>query len=151
MTASYRQQTVKVQQMNSVGAIVLLTWSFASAQAQPTTLTLACKGTMTEYRLQGATLEQPVSMGIVVNLADRTVQGFGFPFDAEPLKVGYVNDVEVRFGGQQETLVQSTINGSINRVTGELGATWSFVDKKTGNLEPHMAYTLQCRPTQRMF
>jgi hypothetical protein len=138
--------------MNRVGVLVLLTWGFAaSAQAQPTTLTLACKGTTTEYRLQGATLEQPVSMGIIVNLADRTVQGFGFPFDAEPLKIGYVNDVEVRFGGQQETSVRSTINGSINRVTGEVNATWLFVDKKTGNLEPHMTYTLQCRLTQRMF
>jgi hypothetical protein len=136
--------------MNRVGGLLLLAWGSA-ATAQPTTLTLACKGTTTEYLLQGATEEQPVSMGIIVNLADRTVQGFGFPFDTEPLKIGYVNDVEVRFGGQQETSVRSIINGSINRVTGDVGATWLFVDKKTGKIEPHMAYALQCRPTQRMF
>ena len=40
-------------------------------------------------------------MGIIVNLADRTVQGFGFPFDAEPLKIGYVTDVEVRSAGSK--------------------------------------------------
>jgi hypothetical protein len=33
------------------------------------------------------TEEQPISMGIIVNLTDRTVQGFGFPFDTKPLKM----------------------------------------------------------------
>lgn len=137
--------------MYRVGVLLLLTWSFvATAQAQPATLTLACKGTTTEYRLQGATVEQPISMGIIVNLTDRTVQGFGFPFDTKPLEIGYVNNVEVRFGGKEETSVRSIINGSINRVTGDVDATWSFIDEK-GRLEPHMSYELQCKPTQRMF
>jgi hypothetical protein len=135
--------------MYRLGALLLLAWSFA-AQAQPATLTLACKGTATEYFLQGKTADQPISMDIIVNLTDRTVRGFGFPFDTEPLKIGYVNDVEVRFGGEQETSVRSMINGSINRVTGDVDATWSFVDRK-GTLEPHMTYELQCKPTQRMF
>jgi hypothetical protein len=132
--------------------LLFLAFTFATtAQAQQSsTLTLACKGTTTEYRLQGETVEQPVSMGIIVNLADRTVRGFGFPFDTEPLKIGYANDVEVRFGGDRETSVRSIINGSINRVTGDLNATWVLVDKK-GNPEPHMSYELQCKPTQRMF
>jgi hypothetical protein len=85
-------------------------------------------------------------MGVIVSLADRTVQGFGFPFDTEPLKIGYASDVEVRFGGEQETSVRSVINGSINRVTGDVDATWSFVDKKTGKIEPYITYALQCRP-----
>ena len=33
-------------------------------------------------------------MGIIVNLADRTVQGFGHPFDLRPLEIGYVNDIQ---------------------------------------------------------
>jgi hypothetical protein len=134
----------------SCASLVLALRGVLAAEAQqPATLTLACKGTTTEYRLQGATLEQPVSMGIIVNLADGTVQGFGFPFDSEPLKIGYVNDVEVRFGGERDFAVRSTINGSINRVTGDMDATWSF--EKTGYLEPHMTYALQCKPAQRMF
>jgi hypothetical protein len=122
-----------------------------TAQAQPATLTLACKGTTTEHDMSGDQDPQPISMGIIVNLTDRTVQGFGYPFDIEPLKIGYANDVEVRFGGEQETSVRSVINGSINRVTGDVNATWVFLDKKTGNLEPHMSYELQCKPAQRMF
>jgi hypothetical protein len=134
----------------AVGALMQCGLAITALAQQAATLTLACKGTTTEYRLQGATMEQHISMGIIVSLADRTVRGFGFPFDTEPLKIGYANDVEVRFGGEQQTSVRSIINGSINRVTGDVDATWSFIDK-TGKLEPHITYALQCRPTQRMF
>jgi hypothetical protein len=120
-----------------------------TAQAQPATLTLACKGTATEHDMSGDQDPQPISMGIIVNLTDRTVQGFPDPFDLRPLEVGYVNDVEVRFGGKEETLVRHRIIGSINRVTGDVWASWSFVDEK-GNLELHMTYALQCKPAQRM-
>jgi hypothetical protein len=89
-------------------------------------------------------------MGIIVNLADRTVRGWDWPFDLDALEIGYVNDTEVRFGGKEESEVRSIIVGSINRVTGDVQANWSFIDKK-GNLEPRMTYELQCKPTQRMF
>jgi hypothetical protein len=136
--------------MYRLGALLLLTFA-ATAQAQQTTLTLACKGSTTQHLLSGYPDEvQPISMGIIVNLTDRTVQGFGYPFDIKPLEVGHVNDVEVRFGGKEEAGGRNIINGSINRVTGDVQANWSFIDEK-GKLEPHMSYELQCRPTQRMF
>jgi hypothetical protein len=129
----------------------LIQFGFAvTAQAQPATLTLACKGTTTQSDSPDPEVKHPISMGIIVNFTDRTVLGFGFPFDLRPLQVGYVNDVEVRFGGEEETGVRHIITGSINRVTGDVDATWSFMDQKTGKLEPHITYTLQCRPTQRM-
>jgi hypothetical protein len=132
--------------------LLLLALGFAAtAQAQPATLTLACKGTTTEHDLSGDQDAQPISMGIIVNFADRTVRGWDWPFDLDALEIGYVNDTEVRFGGKEETGAQSIIVGSINRVTGDVQATWSFVDKKTGKLEPHITYALQCRPAQRMF
>jgi hypothetical protein len=135
--------------MYRAGAFLLLGF-VATAQAQPTALTLSCKGTTTEYLLSGFDV-QPKSMGIIVNVTDRTVQGFDFPFDTEPLKIIDVSDTEVRFGGKQETLVRSDIIGSINRVTGDVDATWSFIDRKTHKVEPHIRYTLQCRPAQPMF
>jgi hypothetical protein len=135
--------------MYRAGAL-LLPGFVATAQAQPTTLTLSCKGTTTEYLLSGFDV-QPISMGIIVNLTDRTVQRFDSPFDTEPLKIVYVNDTEVRFVGDQETLVRSQIVGSINRVTGDVDATWSFIDRKINKIEPHIRFTLQCRPEQRMF
>ena len=132
-------------------ALFLLAWGLAAtAQAQPATLTLACKGTATEYS-DNPEAPQPISMGIIVNLTDRTVQGFEWPFDLRPLKIGYVNDVTVRFGGEEETGLRHSITGSINRVTGDVEATWSFIDQKAGKIEPRITYALQCRPTQRMF
>jgi len=130
----------------AVGALCQLAATSGPAQQ----LTLACKGTTTEYGTQGAFDPQPVSMGIVVNLINRTVQGFDYPFDLDPLEIGYVNDATVRFAGYQETSAKSIIVGSINRVTGDMAATWSFVDENH-NLKTHMTYALQCKPAQRMF
>jgi len=81
----------------AVGALCQLAATTAHAQ-QPATLTLACKGTVTLHGTQGDFDPQPISMGIIVNLTDRTVQGFDCPFDTTPLAIGYVNDVEVRRG-----------------------------------------------------
>jgi hypothetical protein len=49
----------------------------SGAQAADETLTLACQGT-TISDLENAKPE-PVSMGIIVNFTNRTVQGFGAP------------------------------------------------------------------------
>jgi hypothetical protein len=90
-------------------------------------------------------------MGIIVNLTDRTVRGWDFPFDLQPLEIGYVNDVTVLFDAENEGFgpYKNRVNGSINRVTGDVEATWYYIDKK--GIETHMTYALQCRPTQRMF
>jgi hypothetical protein len=135
------------------GKLLLLAFAFAAtAQAQPAPFTLTCKGTASEYRLSPyPNEERPISMGIIVNLTDRTVRGFEWPFDDDPLEIGYVNDVEVRFFGRYKGVVETIISGTINRVTGDVDATSSFVDQKPGSPEPHITYTLQCKPTQRMF
>jgi hypothetical protein len=130
-----------------IAAAVIL--ASQAAQAQPATLTLACKGTTIDNSDQS---KQPISMGIIVNFTDRTVQGFGSPngvFD-RPLELGYTDDTTIRFGGKDEGAVRSTIIGFIDRVTGDVQANWLFIDK-TGKLEPHMTYALQCKPAQRMF
>jgi hypothetical protein len=96
-----------------------------------------CQGTKTRSQFH-----------IIVNFTNRTVQGFGFPngpFD-NPLKIERANDMTVVFGGEEEISVPSMISGSIGRVTGDLDATWSFIDK-TGKLQAHMTYALQCKPT----
>ena len=130
---------------------VILASQTVEAQ-QPTTLTLACKGTTTRHNTDGDEDAQPISMGIIVNFTDRTVQGFGPPngmFD-EPLKIGWTNDTTVVFGGNHEGFARSTVTGFIDRVTGDVQANWANIDKK-GKLEPYMTYALQCRPTKRIF
>src|SRR5262249_35061520 len=94
-------------------AAVLLTLSATPAAvtaqaAEPETLTLACKGTITEI-VDSAKLSddkpEPVSMGIVVNFANRTVQGFQPPRgnllveEYYPVKITGWDDVTVSFEG----------------------------------------------------
>jgi hypothetical protein len=101
--------------------VLLLALGFAtSAQAQPATVTLACKGT-TMDTLPAAT-------------------------DAD--------DVTILFSGHDEVLSRSTkmsIQGTIDRVTGDVEAQVAVSDPMTGKARSQLEYKLQCRPTQRMF
>jgi hypothetical protein len=137
-----------------VGALLLLTWSFvATAQGQPATLTLACKGT-TSGPLMPDEKPQSISMGIIVNFSARTVQGFGYPgLIHYPVAITAANDVTIAFNGHEQFGSTSlhTISGSIDRVTGDVEATSSLIDPKTNKFISQTAYALQCRPTQRMF
>jgi hypothetical protein len=144
-----------------LGALLLLAWSFvATAQAeQPATLTLGCKGTANSSlnpKFSGDPksgedpMTEPVSMGIIINFTTRTVQGFGYPGLLDyPVTIKGADDVKIVFGGQTSGLTNSII-GSLDRVTGEVLATSSVKDPK-GNTLSETTYTLQCKPTQRMF
>jgi hypothetical protein len=136
----------------SAGALLILGWSVAAAAQGQATLTLACKGTTTETSIP-ETKPVPVSMGIIVNFTARTVQGFGFPGMTDyPVKITGANDVIVAFGGQQEVIFGvSSIEGSIDRVTGDVWASSMLLEPKTSKIISQIVYTLQCRPAQRMF
>jgi hypothetical protein len=92
-------------------------------------------------------------MGIIVNFTERTVQGFGFPGLIDyPVKITGANDVTVAFSGRQEVWSSvSSIEGSINRVTGDVAATSMLIASKTSKIISQTDYALQCRPAQRMF
>jgi len=116
------------------------------AQAANTVLTLACQGTTKDTTVEGAKPE-PVSMGIVVNFTDRTVQGFGLSA-VLPLKVTEVDDVSVTFSGSEPkpTVTKWNIYGSINHVTGDVEAISSALDMKTGQSITSTSFALKCRP-----
>ena len=116
------------------------------AQAANTVLTLACQGTTKDTTVEGAKPE-PVSMGIVVNFTDRTVQGFGLSA-VFPLKITEVGDVSVTFSSSEPkpTVTQWNIYGSINRVTGDVEAISSALDMKTGQSITSTSFALKCRP-----
>jgi hypothetical protein len=140
--------------MYRLGALLLLlAWSCAAiAQAPPSTLTLACKGTETDS-LDPNEKDDLALMGIIVNFTDRTVQGFGYPNGPfnYPVMITTANDVTVGFYGEQEGVLSSreSIIGSIDRVTGEVEATLLLVDQRTNKTTRQVTYALQCRPTQR--
>jgi hypothetical protein len=129
----------------------LLAWVYAAtAHAQPAALTLACKGTtMTPYIDEKP---QPISMGIILNF--NTVQGFALPgmFDV-PVRITAANDVTVTFEGSAVHLQmsQTTISGSLDRVTGDVYATSIMTNTQTQKIVSATNYELQCRPVQRMF
>src|SRR5262249_17731542 len=130
-----------------VGSLLVVV-STADAQ-QPATLTFACKGTTTSAGEQSL-----FRMSIILNFANRTVQGFGSPDLIEiPVRITGVNDVLVTFGGSQKLFEnsESSIGGSIDRVTGDLEATQILSDPKTGRTVSTTSYELHCRPAQRMF
>jgi hypothetical protein len=93
-------------------------------------------------------------MSIKLDFTVRTVQGFGTPGLIDiPVRITGINDVTVVFGGSGPVFGTSimTINGSIDRVTGDLEATDHLMDAKTRKTLDSTTYALQCKPTQRMF
>jgi hypothetical protein len=135
-------------------AFLLLACGFAAtARAQPAALTLACKGTTTDSALPDE--RSPFSMGMIVNFITRLIQGFGTPGLIDyPVKITGADDVTIVFGGSQEIFgsrARHSINGSIDRVTGDVEATSIMSDPNTGKTISTTTYELQCRPAQRMF
>jgi len=120
----------------AVGALLILGWSGnVTAQVQPNTLTLACKGTAT-FGSMPETMPEPISMGLIVNFTARTVQGFGTPgWNDYPVRITAGNDVTLIFKGSAEIFSSAaSISGSIDRVTGDVQATSMMVDPKTSKI-----------------
>jgi hypothetical protein len=134
-------------------AMILVAALSTTAQAGETgTLTLACKGTTVAPYNGGQ--PEPVSMGLIVNFTAGTVQGFGTPDLLDPpVKITGINDVTVAFGGSARIGGSSdwSLSGSVDRVTGEVEANNLLTDTNTGKSFGSTAYSLKCRPTQRMF
>jgi hypothetical protein len=73
----------------ATGALLLLLSGFAAgAEAQPVTLTLACNGTTTAGYADAK--PEPISMGVILNLTARTVQGY--PGLIDIVKITAAND-----------------------------------------------------------
>jgi len=90
---------------------------------EPAKSMLACQG-RTQY-LEGDTQSLPVSLGIIVNLVDRTVQGFHYPEDF-PIKITDISETTIVFHGSSRHAPGATyrqINGGIDRLTGDGEAT----------------------------
>jgi hypothetical protein len=127
-----------------------------TAQAADQTLMLACKGTATETMMEEVAKPEPISMGIIVNFTNRTVQGFGEPGLVDfPVKIVGINEVTVSFHGENpegpNPVTNWSIRGTIDRVTGDVDATSTVMNLKTSKIVISTSYALKCRPRQRMF
>ena len=109
-----------------------------AAQAADTTLTLAWQGTVTAGTEDAK--PEPISMGIIVNFTNRTVQDLLLPA-SESVPISDVIDLAIAFDGGA---VQGSIHGTIDRVTCDLLATFYWSNASSTD------YALKCRPAQRM-
>ena len=101
------------------------------------TLALACEGTVAD-KIKLDAKPEPISMGIIVDFAARTVEGFSLI----RAKIIEVTETSVSFRGSDDT--HGSVIGGIDRVTGAVEAFTSLAKLTT-------SYSLKCRPTQRMF
>jgi hypothetical protein len=125
-------------------ALTVMLVGLPTAQAADTTLMLACKGTITT----GDAKPEPISMGLIFNFTKRTVQGL-----SDGVKITTWDDVTVsfsHFNEDPETKNKSWSLGNIDRITGDLEASFFFETPKKVPLDV-TTYTLKCRPAQRMF
>jgi hypothetical protein len=120
-----------------------------TAQAADTTLTLACRGTVT-IKVSGGKFADyepdAISMGLIVNFTARSVRGTArwgpYLFD-DQLPITELNEGTVLFEGFSKFLGMK-IGGSMDRVTGDVGMVASGEGQAYD-------YSLKCRPTERMF
>jgi len=139
--------------MRAAAAVTFLVVGLsAGAAAEPERLTLACNGTMANPTTPD---DKPVavSMGIVVNLATRSVHGFNVTGLADfPVKIVAMNDATITFFGSDPNppppIIKWTISGSIDRVTGDVGAVSAG---NTDKIATSTTYELKCRPAERIF
>ena len=117
--------------------------AMAAQAAELTTLTLACEGMVTIESSMSEYEPDPISMwGVIVNFTNRTVQGTSrrghYLFD-DQLPIIESNEGAIVFRGFSKWLGM-TINGSIDRVTGDVGML------ATAKAQTFY-YSLKCKPT----
>ena len=125
---------------------VLVVASTMSQAAEPAKLALACQG-HTDY-LGEDSQSLPVSLAIIVNLAERTVQGF-HPEDF-PIEITDINETTIVFHGSSHHALGATyrqINGGIDRVTGDAEATSDVTSWRESKASA--IHSLKCKPAQR--
>jgi len=83
---------------------------------------------------------------VVCDFTAGTVHGFTYPGADLRLTITKFDDVHILFGGSKRDW---SINGSIDRVTGDVAAT-SMMRMTTGIISS-TSITLKCLPAQRMF
>jgi|EndMetStandDraft_8_1072994.scaffolds.fasta_scaffold16872_5 hypothetical protein len=137
--------------------LMMVTCLSMTAEAADETLPLACQGTVTETMMEEEKKPEPISIGIIVNFTNSTVQGFGNPDPNEdfPIKITGMNEATISFQGKRpdnsKAATDRRIEGTIDRVTGDVNATDTLTNLKTSKIAYSTRYALKCRPKRRTF
>jgi hypothetical protein len=132
-----------------VAALLAVLPIAAVGAQQPTSITLSCSGTSKLTATAAADLKpDPITnLGIIVNLADRTVTLMDYV-----TPITGITATIVSFSGRQGPVVSGiklkpfTISGSIDRVTGYTTVEWWHE-----NVGDNSSWELTCRPATRLF
>jgi hypothetical protein len=116
-----------------------LIWALLPAKAE--VLTLSCDGTMKTEQ------EQPhaiTKMRLIVNFDARIVTGF----TEITARIDEINANSFSFGGTttHPSGVEWSVHGTIDRITGSLGAAVTWFNPTTNKLLMSMNYELICTP-----
>ena len=118
-----------------------LIWAFP---VKAEVLTLSCDGTMKADEEQ-AKPQAITKMGLIVNFDAGVVTGF----TGITARIDEVNSNSISFGGTttHPSGAEWSVHGTIDRITGSLGATVTWFNPKTNNILTRMNYELICKPT----
>jgi hypothetical protein len=107
-------------------------------------LTLSCDGTMKADEEQ-AKPQAITKMGLIVDFDAGVVTGF----TGISGRIDEVNANSIAFKGTttHPSAAEWSVRGSINRITGSLGATVTWFNPRTNNILIKMNYELICKPT----
>ena len=111
------------------------------AEAQPDILTLTCNGTMSSGG------DQPISILMMLNLANRTVRGIGLPGLIDyPIRITTVDDKKITFSSTEAfSHTISSVAGTVDRETGDLEATSTMADEQTLRKFSGITYVARCK------
>jgi hypothetical protein len=120
------------------------------AFSQPTTLTLACKGTTTAY--DDTATPEPLSLSLLVDFTNKIVKGFPFPSN---VTITQVTELAIYF---HNSIAASVFDGRMDRVTGNVEghsalykSTAATEMMKPGNVLGGYNFSLKCIPAKQKF
>lgn len=150
--------------MGSIGnrvlaaATLLILASIHAQAAEPRIIALSCDGKDTLVGKKDTVVETVNKMGLVVNLATKSVDGFGVATHIDTIDAANISfgssDTEEFFGLEKPKpehsnsaapLPQPFLHGDIDRVTGVLSATYTDPTGVVHNLD------LLCKAVNRVF
>jgi hypothetical protein len=122
-------------------ALALLCWASLPGKAE--VLTLSCDGTMKEEEQQKPHAIN--KMRLIVNFDVRTVTGFtGIIASFDEV---VANSVSFKGTTTHPSGTEWTVHGTMDRITGSLGANVTWFNPKADKLLMKMNYELTCKPT----
>jgi hypothetical protein len=135
--------------MRSITTTTLLAL-LATQAAETAVIDLSCDGTMRNLRDETAKPKPTEKIGLVVNLAEHTVSGFGVV-----AHIDNADNATVKFNSEDITpdrTVVVSVKGEIDRVTGK---TWVIheteIEVDNERIKASYGYNLVCKVTNRLF